>query len=224
MSGREPSPHTSADRAASDLASLEARIRASTDVACSALDHAHAARWSRRVLAVCVALIVLAEVTLWVRAILWFPKLPERFPVHFNAAGTPDRWSERGATWFMLPALSLGILAFFTLIAWSLRPLTQSAPGLVNVPRKDLFVRLSPAGRAVVLAPTHAFLAWIMSLVVWLFVWILEGSARVAVGQDATLSSWPVFVFLGLVVTTLVPFYVATSRAIVSAAAREGLR
>lgn len=124
----------------------------------------------------------------------------------------------------MLPALSLGILAFFTLIAWSIRPLSQSAPGLVNVPRKDLFVRLSPAGRAVVFAPTRAFLAWVISLVAWLFVWILEGSARVAVGQEATLSSWPVFVFLGLIVTTLVPFYVATSRAIVTAAAREGLR
>jgi hypothetical protein len=54
-------------------------------------------------------------------------------------------------------------------------------------------------------------------------VWILEGSARVAVGQAATLSSWPVFVFLALVLGTLLPFYLSTSRAIQEAAKREGL-
>ena len=212
-----------------DPASIEARIRAfESDKAndeSRAIDatHAHASRWLRRVFAVCATSLVLAEVTLWSRALWWFPQLPKRFPVHFNAAGTPDRWSESGASWFLLPSLSLGIVGFFALIAWSIKPLVRSAPSIVNVPRKDLFVRLSPEGRDVVLAPTRAFLAWVISLVAWLFVWILEGSARVAVGQDATLSSWPVFVFLAIVLGTLVPFYLTTSRAIQTAAEREGI-
>ena len=139
----------------------------------------------------------------------------------FDAAGAPDRWSARGPSWFLLPALSLGILAIFALIAWSIGPLARGAPGLVNVPRKDLFMRLPPAARERALVPTRAYLVWVVSLVAWLFVWILEGSARVAVGQAATLSSWPVFVFLALVLTTLVPLYAATSRVMKDAASRE---
>jgi hypothetical protein len=208
---------------ADDPASIEARIRASESDAVRLAGHARASRWSRRVFAACVASLALAEAVLWSRALWWFPQLPERFPVHFNASGAPDRWSERGASWFLLPGLSLGIIAFFALIAWSIKPLVHGAPGLVNVPRRDLFVRLSAAGREVVLAPTRAYLAWVISLVAWLFVWILEGSARVAVGQAATLSSWPVFVFLALVLGTLLPFYLITSRAIQDTAKREGL-
>ncbi|MFM1869202.1 MAG: hypothetical protein RL591_2610 [Planctomycetota bacterium] len=208
---------------ANDPASIEARIRATETETAQLAGHARASRWSRRVFAACVASLLLAEVTLWSRALWWFPQLPERFPVHFNASGTPDRWSERGAAWFLLPGLSLGIIAFFGLIAWGIKPLVHGAPGLVNVPQKDLFVRLSAAGREVVLAPTRAYLAWVISLVAWLFVWILEGSARVAVGQAATLSSWPVFVFLALILGTLLPFYLITSRAIQETAKREGL-
>lgn len=180
-------------------------------------------RWSRRVQWLALASLAIAEVVLWTRAIRWLPELPARFPIHFNASGTPDGWSESRATWFLLPALSLAIVALFGLIAWSIGPLARGAPGLVNVPRKDLFLRLSPAGRRAVLAPTRAYLVWIVSLVTWLFVWIVEGTARVAVGQAATLSSWPVFVFLAVTLATLVPFYTATARAIADEARREGL-
>jgi uncharacterized integral membrane protein len=177
-------------------------------------------RWSRRARWIALASLAIAEVVLWTRAISWYPSLPERFPIHFDAAGAPDRWSARGPSWFLLPALSLGILAIFALIAWSIGPLARGAPGLVNVPRKDLFMRLPPAARERVLVPTRAYLVWVVSLVTWLFVWIVEGTARVAVGQAATLSSWPVLAFLALVLTTLVPLYAATSRVMKDAASR----
>lgn len=180
-------------------------------------------RVAQRLFVASLASIALAEIVLWTRAIQWFPQLPARFPVHFDISGAPDRWSERGAAWFLLPALSIAILAFFGLIAWSIGPMCRGAPGLVNVPRKDLFVRLSPSGRESVLAPTRAFLAWVVSLVAWLFAYILEGTALVAVGRETTLPAWPVFAFLALVLITLIPFYRATSRAVLAEAVREGI-
>ena len=77
----------------------------------------------------------------------------------------------------------------------------------MNVPSKELFLQLSPAARLRAVArPTQVFLLWTLFLMSLLFLWIVEGTARVAVGGAATLPSWPVFVFLGLEMVT-VPVY-----------------
>ena len=98
-------------------------------------------------LAACIALIALAQGALWWRAAAWYPELPARIPMHFDAAGTPDGWSDKGPMWFLLPIISLVLLAFLGGIALWLGALVRNAPALVNVPRKDLFLKLSPAGR-----------------------------------------------------------------------------
>ena len=71
--------------------------------------------------------------------------------------------------------------------------------------------------------PTRAFLSWVMLLITGLFLFIVEGSARVAVGQAQTLPSWPVFVFLGIVFATLPVFMIATIRAVDRQAVAEGV-
>jgi hypothetical protein len=119
--------------------------------------------------------------------------------------------------------ISLVLLGFLGGIALWLGGLVRNAPALVNVPRKDLFLKLSAEGRLAVVAPTRTFLAWVIALVMLLFLYILEGSARVAVLQDDMLPSWPVFVFLGLVFATLPFFLLATTRAVDRAARAEGL-
>ena len=170
-----------------------------------------------------LALVALAQAALWWRVTAWSSQLPERFPIHFNFEGRPDGWSTNHAVWFLLPAISLVLLALFGgIIAWT-GSLARSAPGIVNVPRKDLFLKLSAEGRVAVLGPTRVFLAWMLVLVTALFLFIVEGSARVAVGQVETLPSWPVFVFLGCVFATLPFMMIATTRAIDRQAAREGI-
>ena len=174
-------------------------------------------------LRVLLVLVAIAQATLWWRVIAWSSRLPERFPIHFDFAGNPDGWSTNRAVWFLLPAISLVLLALFGgIIAWT-GSLARSAPGIVNVPRKDLFLKLSAEGRVAVLGPTRVFLAWMLVLVTALFLFIVEGSARVAVGQSTTLPSWPVFVFLGCVFATLPFMMIATTRAIDRQAASEGV-
>jgi hypothetical protein len=170
-----------------------------------------------------LALVAVAQAALWWRVFAWASQLPERYPIHFDFAGKPDGWTTKRAVWFLLPAISLALLALFGgIIAWT-GSLARSAPGIVNVPKKDLFVKLSPDGRAAVLAPTRVFLAWMLVLITALFIFIVEGSARVAVGQATTLPSWPVFVFLGCVFATLPAMMIATTRAIDRRAAEEGV-
>ncbi len=172
----------------------------------------------------CIVLVALAEISLWWRACAWYPELPARIPMHFNASGTPDGWANKGLAWFLLPLLSLGMLALLGGIAVWMGSLVRNAPALVNVPRKQTFLRLSAAGRMEVVAPTRVFLAWILVLVLSLFLYILEGSGRVAVKQEEALPSWPVFVFLGLVFSTL-PFYMmATVRTVDRVARDEGVQ
>lgn len=165
----------------------------------------------------------LLQAVLWWRVIAWSPELPERFPTHFNFRGEPDGWSTSRVVWFLLPMISLGVLLLFGAILVWIESLARKAPGIMNIPRKDVFLKLSPEGRVSVLGPTRAFLAWMMLLITGLFMYIVEGSARVAVGRDATLPSWPVFVFLGLVFSTLPVFIVATMREVDRRALAEGV-
>ena len=84
-------------------------------------------------------------------------------------------------------------------------------------------MQLSPEGRLLIIAPTRVFLMWVAALISMLFVWIVEGSARVAVGIDSTVPIWPVFVLLGLIFGTL-PFFMSyTKHTIDAQAVREGL-
>lgn len=171
----------------------------------------------------CMGLIVVAQMVLWWRAVHWYPQLPARFPTHFNASGTPDGWANKGPMWFLLPGMSLAMVALFGGIALWIGALVRKAPALVNVPRKELFLRLSEQGRMVVVAPTRMLLAWMIVLMTALFSYILEGTGRVAVNLDDTLPIWPVFVFLGLVFSTLPFFMLALMKAVDRAARDEGV-
>ena len=171
-----------------------------------------------------VVVVLALQAIVWWRAVAWFPQLPAEIPTHFNGAGVPDRWSPKSVgAWFLLPGISLAMLVFLGAIGWGLGALVRNAPGLCNMPKKELFLRLSPEGRMAAVAPTRTFLFATIALFQGMFAWMIEGSARVATGASTTLPIWPVLVVVGGVFILLVPYFLATGRAIERAASREGV-
>lgn len=173
---------------------------------------------------VLIALVVAAHAGIWWRAVHWWPLLPDKIPTHFGMNGAPNAWSSKSiAAWFLLPAIATFLLVFLGVLAWGIGRLMRSVPQLCNMPHKDLFLKLSPAGRAAVAAPTQTYLLWTLLLTQGLFLWIIEGAARVAVGKWTTLPSWGLFIFLPGVLGMLVPYIISTGRTIKREAQREGL-
>lgn len=166
-----------------------------------------------------------AQAAIWWRAIEWFGQLPSRFPSGFDAAGNPRGWTATSAAaWFALPAIGLVLAAFLVGIAVLLKALVLHRPHLVNVPNKELFLQLSPdARRRSAVEPTQLFLLWTLFALSLLFVWIVEGTALVAVGRIATIPSWPVFIFLGLEMTAVIVYLVAVIGRVKREADAEGV-
>jgi hypothetical protein len=175
----------------------------------------------RRALFACIGLLVIGQALIWWRALAWYPHLPDKIPMHFNGSGLPDRWDDRGPAWFLLPGMSTALLVLFTLISHFIGYMVVRMPMLVNMPNKELFVRLSPVGRLRVVAPTRVFLLWTM--MTFLFAYIVDGSARVAIKEADTLPWWPMLLFMGGIFGGLVPFLLLTSRLIGQVAREEGV-
>lgn len=171
-----------------------------------------------------LALLAAAHGAIWWRAVSWWPQLPERIPIHFNASGEPDRWVERSiGAWFLSPLVVAGLCLFVGAIARWIDRLARSTPEIVNVPRKDLFLRLSPEARAKVVLPTRVLLVWVLVGVNLLGLVIVEGMGRVAVKGQATVSILPVVVFLLFVTALAFVSLRATGRAVERLAKLEGI-
>lgn len=85
-------------------------------------------------------------------------RLPERFPVHFNFAGEPDRWASRGdAEWYLTVViggvLALGLTAFG--LVFHRVPLR-----FVNLPGKQRLLALALERRL----PVLRVAAWLLVL------------------------------------------------------------
>jgi hypothetical protein len=147
-----------------------------------------------------LAALAAAHGAIWWRAISWWPQLPEKIPIHFNAAGEPDRWVERSlGAWFLAPIVMVLLCALLGGIARWIDRLAVDAPGMLNIPRKDLFLRLSPEARCEVVLPTRSMLVWVLVGINVLGLTIVEGMGRVAVVGQATVSILPVVAFVAFV-------------------------
>jgi uncharacterized membrane protein len=146
---------------------------------------------------------VVLQIAVWWRAAVWYPRLPDRYPIHFDASGTPDGWASKSVgTWFLLPLVSLVMTGLMMGLALGgINAMARHTPGLINIPRKDEFLRLSPEERVRVLGPMSVFLLMVGAMEGGLFLWLVEGIGRVATGAAQTLSPWAVFVFVGVVLT-----------------------
>lgn len=129
-------------------------------------------------------------------AVLVWPSLPERIPVHFDLAGRPDGWSGTSILrWFGLPFSALVNLA----VVWGAGRLARRSPQHWNVPEKERFLALSPEAREPIVEMMDQFLARTSLLITWVF-----GALHVAVYTTAlgrtTGMSW----YIGTVIAAAV--------------------
>ncbi len=109
-----------------------------------------------------LALVGLAGWSVWA-----YGTLPATYPVHFDVAGRPDRWAEKGPwLWAVLPLLA-AVLA----VSLSSAPsVARRAPGLLNIPKKARYLDLDEGRRGIVLDRIGSSLeatAFFTTLLLW---------------------------------------------------------
>jgi uncharacterized membrane protein len=115
----------------------------------------------------------------------WYPKLPERFPSHFNLAGNPDRWSGKAAFLIIVAVPFILTIVFYILIRFM--PRLASSPQRLNIPHKEEFLKLPAEKQMVYWTLLQEFLAGLMAAINLLFFLIIRGTVRVAAGQASLL-------------------------------------
>lgn len=84
-----------------------------------------------------------------------YPRLPQRFPIHFGISGQPDGWATRSLlSWLALPLVAAGV----ALLLEVLSRLSASRPELWNVPEKARFLALTPDERAPIVHRLQRFM------------------------------------------------------------------
>ncbi len=139
--------------------------------------------------------------TLWIGAAAYvYPRLPERYPIHFGADGTPDSWVERSlVTWFMLPGIALLTWLF---LYWTIRA-TRNAPHWWNVPEKKRFLALSEAARAPIIERLIGFIDWVAIGITLLFMGLHAGMYAAAFTETQKLPLSTLGLILVFVVFTM---------------------
>lgn len=174
-----------------------------------------------RRLQVVLVVVVLAN---WALAAWSWPDLPERIPMHFDAAGRADGWVRRSPWyWFALPALGTALaLALGLLLPRWLRTLARANSPWLNVPHRRAFAALPVQARERAVAAPAGWLALLGITMQLLLGWIVLGSARVAGGAWQQLPPWPSYLLVGAVLATALGLCVAGSRAVRREIARAG--
>lgn len=159
-------------------------------------------------------LALLMTVLLAIRASHWYPLLPDPFPYHFNGAGEADGWARKSPlAWGLMAALGPLLGAGFWYLAVRLPGLAARHPGFINIPDKEGFLRLDAPARAIVIHPTALYLRYVVVLLLGMFLYIIEGTGRMATGAWSSLHAWPLLLFFGGVIGALPLLLRATARA-----------
>jgi uncharacterized membrane protein len=160
--------------------------------------------------------LAVSMLAVWLLAAFAWSDLPDRVPIHFDAAGRPDGWVARSAFWwFALPALAttFGLLLGVALPRWMVA-MARANSRWLNVPRKAEFMALPIDARERAIRAPMAWLVLLACLLQALVGWIVFGSARVATGAWATLPAPASFVMIAAVLACAIGLAVAGSRAV----------
>ena len=112
-----------------------------------------------------IGLVVHAWVTF--RAFFGAERLPERIPIHFDHAGTPNGWGQPSSL-LILPIVTLGFYVVITIVS--------QFPGAFNYP-----VRVTAENGARLEKLAIEMIAWLKAELVWLFAgiqWFAIDAAR----------------------------------------------
>jgi uncharacterized membrane protein len=126
--------------------------------------------------------------------------LPQRIPMHFDAAGNANAWGSPATLW-LLPVFAVALYLFITLI--SLLP-----TGFKSA------VNLSTENRARLEALTHQMVAWIKLELICLFIWIQWSILQSVQQGSESISPLAVPVFIVTVFATLGLYALAIIRAL----------
>lgn len=161
-------------------------------------------------------LLVVALLLPWAVSIAFWPSLPERLPMHFDAAGRPDSFVERGLLpWFGLAAFGtlLGVVLGLLLPRWMRRLAERNSPWL-NVPDAARFRQLPTDARVRAVAGPCVWLQAIGIELQVMVAWLLFGMQRVATKAWDVLPPLPSFLLVGAVVLSALLLAVHGKRAV----------
>ncbi len=114
--------------------------------------------------------------------ILLYPELPARVPIHFNAAGVPDGWTDRAN--FL--ALQIGLTLFLLGLGFGSAMLVRVLPAqLINLPYRDFW--LAPDRRVATEQTLFRYMLVFTIFALLLFWDLMFQSIQVAVGNAKTL-------------------------------------
>jgi uncharacterized membrane protein len=120
-------------------------------------------------------------------ALLVWPDLPTRVPVHLDLQGEPTRWASTSLLVWLLPWVSS--LATVAVILGTVI-LSRRRPSLWNVPNKQSFLALPAHLRAIVEERLHRLVAWIALLCAVCFIGVHLATFRAAHGASTGVALW----------------------------------
>lgn len=145
---------------------------------------------------------VLAVVGVWVFVATTWRELPERIPIHFDAAGNPDGWASRDSPiWFLMPGTAMLVCGLSVALGLFMHRIPLK---YINFPHKERLADFPEAQDAVRASLSRMFL-WmglIEAALFWLITWQM---AEVSKGTSTRLDPAPIFVVVGgLIVVPIV--------------------
>jgi uncharacterized membrane protein len=132
-------------------------------------------------------------ILLFVLPLFYLPQLPERIPIHFNAAGLPDGYGSRSSIWF-LPAT--GVFMYILLTVVSAFPQIYNFP--VKITEKNAQVQYRLATR---------FIRILKTLILILFLYLTYQTINSALSKTLGLGKSFLPVFLIITIFPII-FYV----------------
>ncbi|MDX5426685.1 MAG: DUF1648 domain-containing protein [Bacteroidota bacterium] len=134
----------------------------------------------------------------WIVPMFYYSSLPERIPIHFNAAGIPDGFSQRGSLW---------IIAGINTFLYVGMSLLTKVPHIYNYS-----VDITPENAEFQYRNAVFMVRYLKTLVSAIFLYAMVSVIMVALGKWEGTGSWFLPVFIVLMMGSTVFFLVRASR------------